>query len=115
MTPQDAAKEEVKTNVIYMGDYLVQRKKQLETEANIMWAKAKQLSKYDDPRLDPFACVLMSKVDDMAENINDMERHIKFIMRGGWGAAIPSRGYVAHYASTPPPAKIMVSMPKPFT
>lgn len=115
MTPQEAAKEEIPSNVIYMAEFLMRRRNALVTEANVMYAKAEKLSKNPDPRQDPFAGVLMKKVDALAEKANDIEKHIKFIVRGGRGAVIPIRGYQTGYSqpTPPPPVKISVSFPAP--
>lgn len=116
MTPQEAAKEEVQTNVIYMGDYLLQRKNKLVDEANTMFAKAQKLSKKENPREDPFAGVLMNRVDEIVERVNVVDRHLKFIMRGGLGAILPNSGYKMQWAqpTPPPPVKISVSRPNPI-
>ncbi len=116
MTPQEAAQEEVPSNVIYMAEFLMRRRNQAVTEANAMFAKAQKLSKNPDPRQDPFAGVLMKKVDEFAEKAEALEKHIKFIVRGGRGAMIPSQGYSTAYGqpSPPPPVKISVSFPAPI-
>lgn len=116
MTPQDAAQEEVQSNVIYMAEFLMRRRNSVVNDANAMYAKAQKLSKNPDPRQDPFAGVLMKKVDELAEKVNDIEKHIKFIVRGGQGAIIPNRGYSTSYGqpSPPPPVKISVSFPAPM-
>lgn len=112
MTPQDAANEEVKSNVVYMAEFLMRRRNSVVAEANTMYAKAEKLSKNPDPRQDPFAGVLMKKVDALAEKANGIENHIKFIVRGGRGAMIPSMGYQTSYAQ-PPPVNINVTLPVP--
>lgn len=116
MTPQEAAREEVPSNVIYMAEFLMRRRNQTVTEANAMFAKAQKLSKRPDPRQDPFAGVLMKKVDEFAEKAEALEKHIKFIVRGGRGSMIPSPGYSTAYGqpSPPPPVKISVSFPPPI-
>lgn len=115
MTPQEAAQEEVKSNVVYMAEFLMKRRNSVVTEANAMYAKAEKLSKNPDPRQDPFAAVLMKKVDELAEKANAIENHVKFIVRGGRGALIPSQGYSTSYGqpSPPPPVNISVSFPAP--
>jgi hypothetical protein len=116
MSPQEAAQEEVPNNVIYMAEFLMRRRNQAVTEANVMLAKAQKLSKHSDPRQDPFAGVLMKKVDEFAEKADALEKHIKFIVRGGRGAMIPSQRYSTAYGqpSPPPPVKISVSFPAPI-
>lgn len=115
MTPQEAAQEEVQSNVIYMAEFLMRRRNALVTEANVMYAKAQKLSKNSDPRQDPFAGALMKKVDALAEKADEAEKHMKFIVRGGRGSIIPLHGYQTSYAqpSPPPPVKISVSFPAP--
>lgn len=116
MTPQQAAQEEVPSNVIYMAEFLMKRRNGVVNDANAMFEKAKKLSKNPDPRQDPFAGVLMKKVDALAEKAEAIEKHIKFIVRGGRGAMIPAHNYSTSYGqpSPPPPVKIDVSFPAPI-
>lgn len=116
MSPQEAAQEEVPNNLIYMAEFLMRRRNQAVTEANVMYAKAQKLSKNPDPRQDQFAGVLMKKVDEFAKKADALEKHTKFIVRGGRGAMIPSQRYSTAYGqpSPPPPVKISVSLPAPI-
>ncbi len=114
---QPLEKEEVKSNVVYLAEFLMKRRNAVVNDANIIFAKAQKLSKNPDPRQDPFAGVLMKKVDALAEKAESIEKHIKFIVRGGRGALIPSHNYSTTYrqVSPPPPVKIDVSFPAPKT
>lgn len=115
MTPQEAAQEEIKSNVIYMAEFLMSRRNNMVNDANTIFEKAKKLSKNADPRQDPFASVLMKKIDSLAEKVEVIEKHIKFIVRGGHGAVIPSQGYSTSYGQPmpPPPVNISVTFPSP--
>ena len=51
MTPQEAAQEEVQSNVIYMAEFLMRRRNQTVTEANTMFAKAQTPTHVKTPLL----------------------------------------------------------------
>lgn len=118
MSLQDAANEEKPVdNVVYMADFILRQRHKLVVDANELIAKAQKLSKKEDPRQDPFASVLMKKVDGLAERVEGLEKHLRFIVRGGNAAAavIPARGYQTGYPiAPPPPVKISVSMAPPI-
>lgn len=107
--------EEETGEVIYMSEFLMKRRDKLLNEANEMFTKATKLSKNPDPRQDPFASVLMHKVDAIGEKCKAVEEHIKFIMmRGNDSISINSRGYSLSYNQpVPPPVSITVTVPAP--
>lgn len=92
------------SNVVYMADFLMQRRNKLVTDANLMFEKAQKLSKHPDPRNDPFAAVLMKKVDAMADKVDQIENHMRFIVRGGNSVQIKldTTGYQLNTATLPP-------------
>lgn len=92
------------TNVVYMADFLMRRRNELVEAANAMYEKATKLSKHDDPRQDPFATVLVKKVDAMAEQVDKIESHMRFIVRGGNSVQVKldPTGYSLNAASLPP-------------
>lgn len=91
------------TNVVYMADFLMQRRNKLVEAANAIYEKATKLSKHDDPRQDPFAKVLMKKIDVMAEQVDNIESHMRFIVRGGNAVQVKldTTGYSLNLASLP--------------
>lgn len=100
-------------NVIYMAEFLMKRRNKLVTDANELYEKAQKLSKKPDPRQDPFAVVLMKKVDSFAEQVESIEKHIKFIVRGGHGTKIPSFGYSTTYGKPMQPPTVSINLPTP--
>lgn len=100
-------------NVVYMSEFLVSRRLALVAQANDLIEKAKKISKKEDLNADPFAAPLMKKVEALAERCEQIEKHLRFIVRGGLGAAIPARGYQTAYTQSPSPVKLTVTMPSP--
>lgn len=98
---------QVKNTVVYMAEFLMTRRNAIVTEANALYEKATKLSKHPDPRQDPFAGVLTKKVDAMAETVGQIEKHIKFIVRGGLNMVIPQ--------APPAPVNISIAHPSPTT
>ena len=96
--------EETTGQVIHMADYLARTRKKKVDEANALIEKAQKLSKNPDPYQDPFASILMKRVDAIRDVVDAMENQIRFIVRGGNASAqIPARGYSLSYGQTPVP------------
>ncbi len=104
MNTTDAAKEEIESNVVYMGDYLIRRFNEIKAVHDRLVEQADALSKMDK---DKFAAPLRGKADALETKLEKLSTHIRFIMRGGHGTQ--KGGYQLNY--TPPPVKITVSIP----
>lgn len=101
-------------NVVYMSEFLARRRIALVGQANELIEKAKKISKKEDLNADPFAAPLMKKVEAIAERCEQIEKHLRFIVRGGLGSPVPARGYQTAYTQSPPPVKLTVTMPNPI-
>ena len=101
-------------NVVYLGEFLLSRRLKLVAQANELIEKAQKISKKEDLSADPFAAPLMKKVEALSEQVDKIESHLRFIARGGLGAAIPARGYQTAYPQALPPVKLTVTMPNPI-
>jgi hypothetical protein len=113
----EAANEELPTDtVVYMGDFLIQKHIKLQKRRDAVYDNAKRIQKKGfTEKDDPFAAPLYTKAAKMDEELEAIARHISFIMRGGRGQSIPSRGYLLQHANppVPPPVRITVSQPVP--
>lgn len=107
MNTTEAANEEVETNIVYMGDFLIRRLTELKSTHARLTEQADALSKMDK---DKFAAPLRGKADALVERIEKTENQVRFILRGGRGVNLPNRGYSLSYGhQTPPPVRIEVS------
>lgn len=111
----EAANEELPTNtVVYMGDYLIHKKIELQKRRDDVYENAKRIQRKGfTEKDDPFAAPLYTKAAKMDEELARLDRHISFIIRGGRPQPIPSNGYALQYRNIPrpPPVNIVVSQP----
>jgi len=98
MTPQEAAKEELVSNVIILEDWLKRRRAQLMMEIDSLYQKAVKVSKKPDPREDPFAGVIMKIIEPLAKQLERVEGHLKFLRRSsGQAVHINPGSYTIQY------------------
>lgn len=111
----EAANEELPTNnVVYMGDFLIQKHIKLQAKRDYVYENAQRIQKKGfTEKDDPFAAPLYTKAAKMDEELERIANHISFIMRGGLPQPIPSRGYALQFRNVPipPPVTIVVSQP----
>ncbi len=104
--------------VVFMGEFLIRRHKEMtERQTNLVNLANKISKNPDNPHNDPFAGPLLAKAERFKEPLEAIENHIRFIMRGGRGAELDSRGYSLQYRNPPPlrmpPFRVEVTQPKP--
>ncbi len=107
----EAANEELPTNnVIHMGDFLLRKHIKLQASRDSVYENAKRIQKKGfTEKDDPFAAPLYTKAERMDEELDRIAAHIRFIMRGGHGAKIPTMGYSLQHPRVPPPARITLT------
>ena len=88
--------------VLYMGDHLLKKLTKREEAKNNLCKTAENISKKDNPSEDQFAGPLIAKAERMDKEDEPLKNHIRFIMRGGFGEQINSKGYRLQYENAVP-------------
>lgn len=98
------------SNVVYMAEFLAHRRMKLKERRDHLTAVAEKISKSENAHNDAFAGPLLAKAAKFEEPIKDLERHIRFLLRGGNTMQIPARGYLLQHPNIPAPPSVNIQV-----